>query len=309
MITYYFRTVKDDTLKKIADLRTGVWIHAESPSDEELQALFKKLELDEALIEDAQDFYEVPRTERSENATFFFTRYPFADETEDVETAPLTVVLGETFVLTIVPRPILQFEQFLSGKTIVHTTQKTKFFLQLIDAITESYERELVKLRRSVHKDRAQLRKIGSKEIERFVTYEHKLNDMVSALVPTNTALQQVTKTKGGVMKMYEEDVEFLDDLLIDNNQLVDSARTVLRMIQNIRSAAEAILASNLNATIRTLTLVTVLLTIPMVIASFYGMNVGLPLADMASAFWGIVALVLVLVTAAIILFKRNGWF
>jgi magnesium transporter len=191
----------------------------------------------------------------------------------------------------------------------VHTTQKTKFFLELIDAITESYERELVVVRRTVHKDRARLRRIGSKEIERFVTYEHKLNDMISALIPTNTALQQVTKTKGGAMQMYEEDVEFMEDLLIDNNQLVDSARTVLRMIQNIRSATEAILASTLNAAIRTLTLVTVLMTIPMVIASLYGMNVSLPFADMAWAFWGIIGLVVTLVGAATIYLKRNGWF
>jgi magnesium transporter len=308
MITYYFRTVKDDSLKKISDLRTGVWIHAESPTDEELKALFEKLELDEALIEDAQDFYEVPRTERSDNAAFFFTRYPYTSETEDIETAPLTVVMGETFVLTVVQKPIKQFERFIEGRTVIHTTQKTKFFLELIDAVTESYERELVILRRNVHKDRAKLRKIGSKEIERFVTYEHKLNDMISALVPTNTALQQVTKTKGGVIKLYEDDIELMEDLLIDNNQLVDSARTVLKMIQNIRSAAEAILASNLNATIRTLTLVTVLLTVPMVIASLYGMNVDLPLADLAWAFWAIIGLVIVLVGAAIIFFKRNGW-
>lgn len=309
MITYYFRTIKDDTLKTISDLRTGVWIHAESPSDEELKALFAKLELDEALIEDAQDFYEVPRTERSENASFFFTRYPYSDGTEDVETAPLTVVMGESFVLTIVQRKIPQFDKFISGKKVVHTTQKTKFFLQLIDQVTESYERELVILRRNVHKDRAQLRRIGKKEIERFVTYEHKLNDMISALVPTNTALQQVTKAKGSAIQLYDQDIELMEDLLIDNNQLIDSARTVLRMIQNIRTATEAILASTLNSTIRTLTLVTILLTIPMAIASLYGMNVALPLAEAEWAFWAIVGVVVVLVGTVIVFFKRNGWF
>ena len=307
MITFYFRTVKDDALKEIADLRNGVWIHAESPTDAELKEIFKKLELAEDLIEDVQDYYEVPRTERDDNATFFFTRYPYTDKEEDNETAPLAVVIGESFVMTVVQRPVPQFDKFISGKTVVHTTQKTKFFLQLIDAVTESYERELVRLRRSVHKDRAQLRKIGSKEIERFVTYEHRLNDMISALVPTNTALQQVTK--GGAIHMYDDDRELLEDLLIDNNQLVDSSRSVLKMIQNIRSATEAILASNLNVTIRTLTLLTVLLTIPMMIASFYGMNVVLPFENAAWAFWGITTLVLVLVGTAIIIFKRNGWF
>lgn len=306
MITYYFRTIKDDSLKTISDLRTGVWIHAVNPSDEELTAVFEKLALDESLVEDAQDFFEVPRTERSRGATFFFTRYPYSEQKESVETAPLTVVMGESFVLTVVQRKIPQFDQFISGKTVVHTTQKTKLFLQLMQSVTDSFEKELVKLRRSVHKDRAQLRKIGNKEIERFVTYEHKLNDTISALLPTNTALQQITK--GNVLQMFNEDMEFMDDLLIDNNQLIDSARSVLKTIQNIRSATEAILANNLNSTIRTLTLVTVLLTIPMVIASFYGMNVALPLENAGWAFWGILGLVLVIVGVAMIFFKRNDW-
>lgn len=309
MITYYFRTVKDDTLKKISDLRTGVWIHAESPTEAELKALFEKLALDQSMIEDVQDFYEVPRTEWEDNATFFFTRYPFTDSKEDIETAPLTIVMGETFTLTIVQRPIALFDNFINGKTIIHTTQKTKLFLELINVVTEAYERQLVILRRNVHKDRARLRKIGSKEIERFVTYEHKLNDMISALMPTNIALQQVIKANGGVMEMFEEDAEFMEDLLVDNNQLVDSARNVLRMIQNVRSATEAILASTLNAAIRTLTLVTVLMTIPMVIASLYGMNVQLPFGDAVWAFWGIIGLVVVLVGAATIYLRKNGWF
>lgn len=308
MITYYFRTVKDVALKEITDLRTGVWIHAESPSEAELEAVFRKLELDEALVEDALDFYEVPRTERSNNARFLFTRYPYSGDAEDVDTAPLTIVMGESFLMTIVHRPIDIFDQFISGKTVIHTTQKTKFFLHIMNAITESYERQLVRLRRAVHKDRAQLRKIGSKEIERFVTYEHRLNDMISALVPTNTALQQVTKTKDGPVQMFEEDMELMEDLLIDNNQLVDSARTVLRMIQNIRTATEAILATTLNATIRALTLVTVLLTIPMVAASLYGMNVTLPYGDEPWAFGAIISGVSILVGAVIIYFKRNGW-
>ncbi len=307
MITLYFRTIKDDSLKQITDLRNGVWIHAESPSDEELKELFEKLNLDETLIEDAQDFFEVPRTEKDDDAVFFFTRYPYKDEKEDVETAPLTTVIGESFILTIVQRPIPQFDAFISGKTVIHTTQKTKFFLRLLDAVSASYEGELVKLRRSVHRDRTHLRKIGSQEIERFVTYEHKLNEMISALMPTNTALQQVTKGKG--IQMYEDDMELMEDLLIDNNQLIDSSRSVLKMIQNIRSATEAILASNLNATIRMLTLLTVLLTIPMVVASLYGMNVALPFGNATGAFWGIVAVVLILVGASVIFFKRNDWF
>jgi magnesium transporter len=306
MITYFFRTIKDEALKEVTDLRTGVWIHAVAPTEVELADLFKKLALDEALIEDAQDFYEVPRFERSEGSTFFFTRYPFTEKRQDTETAPLLIVMGESFVLTIVQREIPQFKAFLSGKEVVHTTQKTKLFIQIMQEITISYEKQLVVLRRNVNRDRAQLRRIGNREIERFVSYEHKLNDMISAIVPTNTALQQITK--GNHIQMFNEDVEMMEDLVIDNTQLVDSARSVLKTIQNVRSATEAILANNLNTTIKTLTVLTILLTIPTIVASLFGMNVPLPLQDTPHAFWAVIGIIVTSVGMVVWYFKKNQW-
>jgi magnesium transporter len=306
MITRYFRTLKDSELKEVPETRSGVWIHAVAPTEAELLDLFAELTLDEALVEDALDFYEVPRFERSSGATFFFTRYPFAEKEEDTDTAPLLVVLGESFVLTIVQRDILQFKPLLDGTKIVHTTQKTKLFIQMMHEIVDSFERELVRLRRSVHKDRAKLRKIGNKEIERFVTVEHKLNDMIAAVLPTNTALQQITKAQ--VIQLYRDDVDMMEDLMIDNTQLVDSARSVLNTIQNVRSAAEAILTNTLNNRIKTLTVLTILLTIPTIVSSLYGMNVPLPGMDEPWAFGAVLGAIVVLVGLALAIFKRNQW-
>jgi len=307
MVTNYFRTIKDDSLKTISELRNGVWIHAEKPTDEELTELWQKLSLDETLLEDAQDFYEVPRMEKVDDATYFFTRYPYNEQKEDIDTAPLLIVMGETFVLTVAQRDVPQFEKLASGKVTVYTTQKTKLFLHIMQQVTESFERQLVRLRRAVHKDRAKLRKIGNQEIVQFVNYEHRLNDMVAAVLPTNVALQQVMN--GNYFPVFEDDREFVDDLRIDNNQVVDSARTLLKTIQNVRNASEAILANNLNNRIKTLTVLTILLTIPTIISSLYGMNVGLPLQDEPFAFAFVVATVIVAVSIVVWYFKKNEWF
>jgi magnesium transporter len=176
----------------------------------------------------------------------------------------------------------------------------------MMQTVTESFEKQLVLLRRNVHKDRARLRKIGNREIEKFVTYEHKLNDMIAAIVPTNTALNKIMK--GNYMQMYPEDVEFMEDLIIDNTQLIESARSVLNTIQNVRNATEAILANNLNTTIKTLTVLTILLTIPTIVASLFGMNVPLPLENTPHAFWAIVALILASVSFVVWFFRKNQW-
>lgn len=306
MITYYFRTLKDETLKEIPDIRSGVWVHAKSPTADEIALLIEKLGVDEIMLEDAMDFFEVPRFEKEGKVAYFFTRYPFDERKEDIDTAPLMIAVSDSFVLTVAQRDVPFLKPFKEGKRDIHTTQKTKLFLEFLDALTRTYNRELVQMRKSVYKDRTQLRSIRNRDIQRLVSYEHTLNDALSALVPTNNWIKQLAK--GSYIQMYSDDLELLEDLIIDNNQLIESAMSILKTIQNIRTGTESILTNNLNATIRTLTVLTILLTIPNIVSSLFGMNVQVPMADTAHAFSFIVVGILAIVVLTVFFFKRNEW-
>lgn len=307
MINYYFRTVKDASLKEVEEIRTGIWVHAVAPTEEEIAKLVKDFSLNEDILEDAQDFFEVPRLERSEGANYFFTRYPFHEVKEDSETAPLLIIMGESFVITVTLREIPAFESMVDGKEPVVTTQKAKLFIQMIDAINHSYDTELVRLRKAVQKDRSRLRKIGPREIERLVQYENKLNNMVDSLVPTNSWLQQVPK--GNYMQLYSDDIEMMEDLIIANNQVVNQARSILKTIQNIRGSIEAIMTSRLNNSLSILTVLTILLTVPLVIASLYGMNIELPFQHSKYAFAGIIGANVVILMILSLIFNKKNWF
>lgn len=306
-MTYYFRTIKDETLKEITEPRTGVWAHVVSPSEEELVKLVKDFSLDEDIIEDAKDFYEVPRMEKSNGATYFFTRYPMRDQQRDDTTSPLLIIMGESYVVTVAAREIPLFKNLISGQEVIYTTQKAKFFIKIMDIITRSYDVELLRLRKAVHKDRNRLQSIGTKEIERLVNYETVLNSMIDALIPTNSWLQSTTT--GQHMQLFKEDVETMQDLVIANGQVVNSARSVLKTIQNIRGAIEAIMTSKLNNALRILTVLTILLTVPLVIASLYGMNVPLPFQQGPYTFYFLILLNLTILGVLSWVFKKNDWF
>jgi magnesium transporter len=306
MITHYFRTVKDTELKQIEAPRTGVWTHVVSPTSEEIEQITKDFALDRDILEDARDFFEVPRHERSGGVNYFFTRFPFDKPEEGTDTAPLLIVAGESFIVTIALTEVPQFDKFFAGKEVVITTQKAKFFIQLMEAVTVSFERKLVGLRKAVNKDRVGLRQIGNRGIVRLVDYENELNDLITAIVPTNAWLQQVTA--GNFMQLYNEDVALMHDLMIANSQMVDSARSVLKTVQNIRGASEAILTNNLNASIRTLTVLTIILTIPTIVASLYGMNIELPLSHHPYAFYLVLVFVAMVVSLVVWAFRRNKW-
>ncbi len=306
MITHYFKTLKDSELKVLDEPRAGVWTHVVAPTKGEIATLISDYGLDEAILSDAQDFFEVPRMERSGSAVYFFTRYPYDEKDEDSDTAPVLFVVADTAVVTIAPREVPQFQSFITGAVNCNTTQKTKLLIQLIGSIMRSYEAELVMLRRAVHRDRVKLRRIGPREIQRLVNHEHALNNMITALIPTNTWLGQVTN--GNYIQLFTEDVALMQDLLIESEQLIDSARSVLKTIQNVRGASEAIMTSTLNTTIKTLTIVTILLTIPNVVFSLFGMNVPLPLQESSAALLIILVFVALLIGIAIYSFRRNDW-
>ena len=99
-----------------------------------------------------------------------------------------------------------------------------------------------------------------------------------------------------------------MNDLMIANSQLVDSARSVLKTIQNVRTATEAILTNKLNTTIRTLTILTIILTMPTIVTSLFGMNVAIPFGDNPYAFWMVLGFIVFLVGGVVWLFKRNKW-
>lgn len=306
MFTHYFKTLKDSELKVLDQPRTGTWTHVVAPTDEEIDSVVREYALDAAVVEDARDFFEVPRMERTGGVTYFFTRYPYEEKDEDIDTAPILFAIGESFVLTVVLREVLQFKPFINGKVDINTTQKTKLFIQFMDTITKSYETEMVRMRRLVHHDRVKLRKIGPRDIQRLVNYENELNNAVAALVPTNAWLNQLTG--GNYIQLYNEDVELMEDLIIANNQLVDSSRAVLKTIQNVRNASEAIMTSTLNTTIQRLTILTIILTIPTIVASIYGMNVPIPYEQSFWSFWFVLGLITVLVLVAMYIFKKNEW-
>lgn len=306
MITHYFRTLKDSELKKLEAVRTGIWTHVVNPTSEELRYLSKEFALDELMLEDATDFFEVPRFEREGSVAYFFVRYPFDEKTEDVDTAPLMIALGESFVVTLAQREVPFLQQFINGKKEIHTTQKTKFLIQIMDALTKAFEVELTRMRKAVYRDRTRVRNIKARDIQRLVSFEHELNDTLSALVPMSAEIKLIMN--GNQLQLFSEDVELLEDLNIDNAQLIDSAKSILKTIQNIRSASEAILSQQLNNTIRMLTALTILLTIPTIIASLYGMNVPLPYADSSVAFYAVLAVIVTLFSLGAYYFRRNNW-
>tara|TARA_Y100000310_G_C20537084_1_gene741381 strand:- start:182 stop:1102 length:921 start_codon:yes stop_codon:yes gene_type:complete len=305
MITIYYNSVKEQELQTLTRFKTGSWVMAENPDEQELDMLAKDLSLERDLLQDSIDPHEVPRVEREGGVTYVFTRVPFQEETQTT-TTPLMIAIGKNFLLTVSQRELPFLEKFQEGKVEFYTTQKSKLFLQIFSEINTTYSSFINNIARRVRGVTTHLERIGNKEVQQFVMFENSLNDFLAALMPTNTSLQNLLS--GKFLRLYEEDQELIEDLTLSNRQLIELCQSNMRSISNVREGYSTIITNNLNRVIRLLTALTIVLTVPMIIASFYGMNVILPLSDSPGAFFMILGGTILLSVVVLMLFIKNRW-
>jgi len=305
MIKYYYKSLRTE-MKDLSKYQRGAWVYVEDPSEDEIQKLVKDFKLTEGHVRDALDEDEMPRLENEGEQTYAFIRVATILRNGDFDTVPLLFIFGDDWTITISLKRLSYVDAFLAGKVEFATTQRTKLILQITHLISEQYDIYISRTSKQIKTIRARLRghEITNKDFIDFVTIEDELNEFLSALMPTNAMLRRLAM--GRHMPLYDEDKDIVEDLLLNNEQSIDACRSNIKSISSIRGAYQAISSNNLNRTIKILTLVTVLITLPNIVFGMYGMNVHLPFAEEVWAFVFVLALVTLLLVIAVALLKRK---
>lgn len=288
MIEYLRSTRYRPAIKKREALQPGTWVRVEKPTSEEIEVLTSRFKLDEEIIRDALDPHEVPRVETEDDKLYFITRLPDTDDEFNDYTTPIMIVLGEGQVTTVSRDSLGRLWQPFIAKSLAPTTQQTKLFLTMMEAIVVQYQSRVTVINRQMRSLTSSLESLGPKDLTSIVEFERKLNDYLDALIPTNASLEKLLS--GRMLRLYEDDRDLIEDLSIDAEQLILRCKSLLRTITNFRDAYRALMDTRLNETIRLLTVITLSLTIPTMIAGLYGMNVDLPGNENAHYMFWIIA-------------------
>lgn len=305
MVRIFHKTIKNKKVRELKTIKVNSWVHAVNPKLEEIEEIAKKCNLKKDLLRDALDPYEVPRVETDGETTYVFTRAPHESE-EQITTCPILIAVSKQHIVTISRAKFPFLEQFASGKMDFSTTQKIKFFIQIFSEMNHEYNLFLTEISKRVRSVRVRLKKISHKDIIQFVDFESIINDFLSALVPTNSILHNLLS--GRHLQLYEKDKELIEDLFLSNKQLMEISTSTLKTIVNIRDAYSTIMTQDTNRVIKLLTSLTIILTVPTIVASVYGMNVGLPYADSPYAFLGIIAGNILFMYLMALIFIRKNW-
>jgi len=308
MIKIYKRLVRDKKFSVSHDLSSlkGTLVYSIDPSKEEAESLSVSLGLSSNLIKDALDPYEVPRLEESNGLIFAISSFPIQEKFK-LTGIPFGLIVGDDFVSVISSKKMTFLEDWFENGGDFVTTQKTKLVNLIFKKMMEEYSRQLTVINKEYHRISMTPEKISSDEIKRLVWFEESLNLIAGDLEPTDAILRKILS--GKMMKLFDEDKELIEDTILYTEQLIAMVKSNLMKITNLRNVYSAIMTDNLNNTMKLLAGVTVILTIPTIIASIYGMNVNLPLQDHPMAFMFVVLFILLATIVLVYLFVKNKWF
>jgi len=298
VITLLYKT--DGGFSEHDAFKPGSWVYVEDPDDAEIEELVDTYDLSEDLIKDALDPYEIPRLETEDNMRYFYVRAPVFAEVGEVATFPVLIVISSKAVVTVSKNSLLR-DMVMPDEEDEGTQEYIVFALHIVHSVLLAYTRSLGAIGKQIRRLRVYPKNVREIDVLNFVTQESVLNDYESSLSPLMDIYAKIKK-------QFDAHEDMVDDLEHQTEQLINACERYLKTIVNLREAYSAIATNNLNRVIRVLTALTILLTVPTIIASLFGMNVPLPLSDSPHAL-SIILLMTLLVSLLLYgLFRWRRW-
>lgn len=291
------------------------WVHVYAPLDNaELESIAKSESVPIDFFIDSLDIDERSRYDREDDIRLIVINTPVLNQDEKDSdalyiTAPIGVILTEERILTIsaIKNPILN--KFLNDnvKNFDPSDQKL-FVLQLLEQTVYQFLDSLKKLnlkRNLIEKELYNSSR--NRELQQLLRIEKSLVYLVNALSDNDLLKQKMRRTDFLNIRGLEHLQDLFEDIIIDNSQALEMANVHTNILGSTMEAYASIISNNLNVVIHRLTMITIILMVPTLVASFYGMNLShLPLKDNAGAFYIIIFISFILGWLLIFVFSRN---
>ncbi len=310
MITIYKST--SEGLLTIDDFVDGSWVHVSNPSNQELALLVERFGIPLDFLTDPLDLDERARLETEDGARLIVLRVPHLDSWTDdipVTTLPIGIVLVGDLVITVSAIDSELIGDFKQGRVRNFATHdQNRFVLQLFLKATLlflRYLRDINRVTNNVEKDLH--RSARNEQLIRLLNLE-KCLVFISTSLRSNAFMMEKFHN-AMYSQLDQDDQDLLDEVIIENKQAMDMAKIYSSILSNMMGAFASLISNNLNTVVKTLTTITIILMIPTLVASFYGMNVDLPLQTSPDAFVLVVGFTALLCTLGILIFWRGNLF
>lgn len=313
MFRMYNTDLVTNVTEEVTEYKRGNWINMIAPSDEEIQTVCENLKIQEDFIRYALDSEERARIdyEEDDGTTLILADVPVIESDEDQKeysTIPVgfIIVRDEYFItVSLMENEVIRRMNPIINKSVA-TYKKSRLVLQCLYVNAEIYLNLLKTINRETEIAEKELRETRkNKSLLRLLSLEKSLVYFTTSLKANEVVMERMNR--GKVIKLYEEDEDLLEDVLIENKQAMEMSKIYSDILSGVMDAYSSIISNNLNGVMKILTAITIIISVPTMISSFWGMNVRVPMQDNPLGFAIIiVASILIGVIVTIALKKKN---
>lgn len=313
MFRMYNTDLVTNVTEEVTEYKRGNWINMIAPSDEEIQTVCENLKIQEDFIRYALDPEERARIdyEEDDGTTLILADVPVIESDEDQKeysTIPVgfIIVRDEYFItVSLIENEVIRRMNPMLNKSVA-TYKKSRLVLQCLYVNAEIYLNLLKTINRETEIAEKELRETRkNKSLLRLLSLEKSLVYFTTSLKANEVVMERMNR--GKVIKLYEEDEDLLEDVLIENKQAMEMSKIYSDILSGVMDAYSSIISNNLNGVMKILTAITIIISVPTMISSFWGMNVRVPMQDNPLGFAIIiVASILIGVIVTIALKKKN---
>ena len=283
LLKIYNTDIETDKTEEIKEFKKGSWINLVNPSENEIKKVCENINIQEDFIRDALDYEEKARIDQEEddNTTLFVVDVPIVEKSDDNDvytTMPLgMIVVRDDFFVTISLKKNKIIDDFEKKKIKnFQTYKKTRFIFQILYLNSSYYLDYLKKINKETEIAEYILKNsMKNKELLKLLSLEKGLVYFTTSLKSNELVMEKTMR--GKIVKLYEEDEEILEDAIIENRQAIEMAQIYRDILNGTMDAYASIISNNLNGVMKFLTSITIILAVPTMISSFWGMNVELP--------------------------------
>ena len=269
---------------------TDYWINVISPTQDELDKIKEFLKVSDETIMSLQDMDELPMMEKEDGSIFIIVR---TAQRQDINpefiTIPLGIVVSEHVILTI----CFQKNDILKKLRTKDKLSRKNLLLRLLYHSTKTYLDYLKEMNKKTNKIQDDLEHSQTNEdIVRLMNLEKSLVYFMTSLKSNEIMFEKIAKSPHMIRS--EKDRDLIEDIIDENKQAIEMTSIYSRILKNMRHAFESIISNNLNKNMKSLSLIAIIMSVPVIVSSIYGMNIALPMQTHPWAFGIVIGLSIV---------------
>lgn len=286
----YLKNINHQTVE-IDKPENGIWVNVLPPlKQEEFSQLSISLDIPIDFLTDSLDIDERTRFEEEDNVKLIVIKTPtennsFNDSDAYYITIPICIILTHNHIVTVNSFENPAMKKFLSTFQNRHADKRNMMVLKVFEKVVQNFMEHLKEINHRRNSYEQKLYAANRNEhLLQLMRIQKSLVYFVTALRSNELLFLKLERTN--FLGLTEEDKEFLGDLIVDNSQALEMANIYTNILSSTLDAFASIIANNQNEVLKRLSVITIVLTFPVLVASIYGMNVRIPYQNSPNAFW-----------------------